>query len=47
MITLVSSIRNKKYYSNLQEYLQELENNGKLVRVTEAVNKDTEMHPLV
>ena len=38
---------NKSYYANLQEYLLELESNGKLVRVTEAINKDTEMHPLV
>ena len=30
---------NKSYYANLQEYLLELESNGKLVRVTEAINR--------
>ncbi|MEC9340218.1 MAG: UbiD family decarboxylase [Pseudomonadota bacterium] len=35
------------YYKDLQEYLATLEAAGKLVRVTEEINKDTELHPLV
>jgi len=35
------------YYKNVREYLKTLEENGKLVRVSRAINKDTEMHPLV
>jgi UbiD family decarboxylase len=31
----------------LRAHLEELERRGKLVRVTRAINKDTEMHPLV
>lgn len=32
---------------SLGDHLEELENNGKLTRVTRAINKDTELHPLV
>src|SRR5206468_12484161 len=32
---------------NLRRHLRELEQRGKLVRVSRAINKDTEMHPLV
>jgi UbiD family decarboxylase len=35
------------YYLNLQEYIDALERNGVLFRVKRAINKDTEMHPLV
>jgi hypothetical protein len=35
------------YYKDVREYLKTLEENGKLVRVLRAINKDTEMHPLV
>jgi UbiD family decarboxylase len=35
------------YYKDVREYLKALEEHGKLVRVTRAINKDTEMHPLV
>jgi len=35
------------YYKDVREYLSALEANGKLVRVTRPINKDTEMHPLV
>ncbi|HEX9446200.1 MAG TPA: UbiD family decarboxylase, partial [Candidatus Binatia bacterium] len=35
------------YYRNLQEYIAALEREGLLYRVTRAINKDTEMHPLV
>ena len=35
------------YYRDVREYLKTLEENGKLVRVMRAINKDTEMHPLV
>src|SRR5712692_10268914 len=31
----------------LRAHLQELERQGKLVRISRAINKDTEMHPLV
>ena len=33
------------YYKDVREYLDTLEANGKLVRVTRPINKDTEMHP--
>lgn len=36
-----------RYYSDLREHIEALENNGKLVRVTREINKDTELHPLV
>ena len=35
------------YYKDVREYLRALEEHGKLVRVTRAINKDTELHPLV
>jgi 4-hydroxy-3-polyprenylbenzoate decarboxylase len=35
------------YYKDVREYLSTLEARGKLVRVSRAINKDTEMHPLV
>ncbi len=35
------------YYRDLCEYLQTLEERGKLVRVKSQINKDTQMHPLV
>jgi len=35
------------YYKDVREYLTALESRGKLVRVSRAINKDTEMHPLV
>src|SRR3972149_6553110 len=35
------------YYKDLREYVQVLEQHGKLVRVKQEINKDTELHPLV
>lgn len=35
------------YYKSLSEYVQVLEREGLLIRITRAINKDTEMHPLV
>ena len=35
------------YYKDVREYLNALEAAGKLVRVKQPINKDTEMHPLV
>ena len=35
------------YYRNLQDYVDALERAGLLLRVKRAINKDTEMHPLV
>ncbi len=35
------------YHKNLREYIKALEAKGKLVRITEPVNKDTQLHPLV
>ncbi len=35
------------YYQNVREYLQALEADGKLLRIKQPINKDTEMHPLV
>jgi UbiD family decarboxylase len=35
------------YYRDVREYLQALENNDRLVRIKQPINKDTEMHPLV
>jgi len=35
------------YYKDLREYIKTLEQKGKLVRVTQPINKDTELHPLV
>ena len=39
--------RGTDYYHNLREYIAALEKAGKLVRVKEPINKDTQMHPLV
>ena len=35
------------YYKNVREYLQALEKAGKLLRIKQPINKDTELHPLV
>ncbi len=35
------------YYKDLREYIQALENAGKLVRIRRPINKDTELMPLV
>lgn len=35
------------YYKDLREYLQTLEEKGKLIRIRRQINKDTQMHPLV
>ena len=35
------------YYRDVREYLNALEAAGKLVRIKQPINKDTEMHPLV
>ena len=35
------------YYKDVREYLNALEAAGKLVRIRQSINKDTEMHPLV
>lgn len=35
------------YYKSLSEYVQVLEREGLLIRIKKAINKDTEMHPLV
>lgn len=35
------------YYRNLHEYIRSLEAAGMLLRITEPINKDTELHPLV
>lgn len=35
------------YYKDLREYITALEEKGKLVRVSQPINKDTELHPLV
>lgn len=36
-----------EYYHNLGEYIAALDKAGKLVRIKEPINKDTQMHPLV
>lgn len=38
---------NDKYYRDLRELIQALEENGKLVRIRKEINKDTELQPLV
>ncbi len=43
----IESIMSQGYYKNLREYIATLEKNGKLVRVSQPINKDTELHPLV
>ena len=35
------------YYRDLREFIQALEEKGKLVRIQKEINKDTELHPLV
>ena len=35
------------YYRNLREYLATLEGEGKLIRISAPINKDTELHPMV
>jgi 4-hydroxy-3-polyprenylbenzoate decarboxylase len=35
------------YYRDVREYLSALEAAGKLIRIKQPINKDTEMHPLV
>lgn len=35
------------YYKDLREYIETLEKNERLFRVTKEINKDTELHPLV
>lgn len=35
------------YYRDLRDYLEALEQYGKLIRVTERLNKDTDIHPLM
>ena len=35
------------YYRDIREHIAVLEREGKLVRVTQEMNKDTEIHPLV
>ena len=35
------------YYKDLREFIQVLEEAGKLVRIQREINKDTELHPLV
>ena len=37
----------ERLYSDLHEHLKKLEAAGLLIRVERAINKDTEMHPLV
>ncbi len=35
------------YYKDLREHIKALEQNGKLVRISQPINKDTQLHPLV
>lgn len=35
------------YYKDLREYISVLEAKGKLIRISEPINKDTQLHPLV
>ena len=35
------------YYKDLRDYLKALEENGMLIKITNPINKDTELHPLV
>jgi 4-hydroxy-3-polyprenylbenzoate decarboxylase len=36
-----------KYFKNLREYLEVLENRNKLIRIKSPINKDSELHPLI
>src|ERR1700756_4186614 len=38
---------NRNYYKDVREHLKALEERGKLVRVKQRINKDTELMPLV
>ena len=38
---------NRKYYRDVREHLQALEERGKLIRIQREINKDTELMPLV
>lgn len=33
------------FYRDLREYIQALEARGKLLRISEPINKDTQLHP--
>jgi UbiD family decarboxylase len=46
MMTKVRRLRTT-YYRDLREYIDFLDEQGKLIRVTETLNKDTEIHPLM
>ena len=46
-VTTADAPATDKGYPDLQEHLAALDESGLLLRVDEAVNKDTEMHPLV
>ena len=35
------------YYKDLREYMNALEEKGKLLRISKPINKDTQLHPLV
>ena len=35
------------YYKDLREFIQVLEEKGKLIRIRSEVNKDTQLHPMV
>jgi 4-hydroxy-3-polyprenylbenzoate decarboxylase len=40
-------MRQQNSYEDLRAFIRELEANGKLLRIKRAINKDTELHPLV
>ena len=40
-------MKTQRPYNDLREFINVLENAGKLIRVTKAINKDTELQPLV
>jgi 4-hydroxy-3-polyprenylbenzoate decarboxylase len=45
MVAAVKAV--PRYYTDLREYLTVLEERGKLLRVPQPIDKDTELHPLV
>jgi 4-hydroxy-3-polyprenylbenzoate decarboxylase len=45
--TKVRPVEFSKPYSDLREFIAQLEQNGKLLRIRREINKDTELHPLV
>ena len=47
MATAAADLPSGQYYRDLNEYIDTLERAGKLQRVTQPINKDTQMHPLV